>query len=277
MIEKFYWINTGYTHALERISKQNGAYKSIKFNAYVGLLKHTRLGYILFDTGYSPRFTEATKRFPYRLYRMAAPMFQKNEEILSNQLKKIGISPLDIQHLIISHLHADHVASVLDFPNAQLHAHSLTLKLFKEKNGLDAVRHGLLKQLLPIDFIEKTTCIDIVKGADNAFFKEQWDVFKDGSINAFLLPGHARGQIGIEFKINNETIFLVSDAAWHSESIINNILPSKATKLFFDSYSEYSETLKSLQKYHNKHKDIIMVPSHCEIAWQQLKELGYGL
>ena len=94
---------------------------------------------------------------------------------------------------------------------------------------------------------------------------------------AYLLPGHARGQIGIEFTVDNNQIFLVSDAAWHTESIEQNILPSKLTKIFFDSYDAFAETQKSLHNYHNSNKHIIMAPSHCEIAWHKLKQLGYGI
>lgn len=277
MIEKFYWINTGFTHALERISKQNGSLKQIKFNAYVGLFQHSKLGYILFDTGYSPRFTESTKKFPERLYRIAAPMFQKNEEILSNKLRNLGIDTDSIKHIIVSHLHADHVAGILDFPRATLYAHSLTLKLFKEKNRLRAVRHGLIKKLLPDNYDKSTICIDAESEYKHKFLNQKWDVFNDGSIMAYHLPGHARGQIGIEFTIDNNRIFLVSDAAWHTESIEHNILPSKITKIFFDSFSEYAETLKSLQNYYCNNKDIIMVPSHCDVAWGKLKQLGYGI
>ena len=66
---------------------------------------------LLFDCGYGASFYDATDRFPARAYRIATPMTLPPQERLTAQLNR----PPDL--VILSHMHGDHVAGLLDLPD----------------------------------------------------------------------------------------------------------------------------------------------------------------
>ena len=44
----------------------------------------------------------------------------EDHQELKNQLQSFGIKTNDINHIIISHFHADHIGGLQDFPNAKI-------------------------------------------------------------------------------------------------------------------------------------------------------------
>lgn len=58
----------GYCLAGEHHALRGGRRRQIRFYALWGLIEHPRHGLILYDAGYTPRFYEATARWPARLY-----------------------------------------------------------------------------------------------------------------------------------------------------------------------------------------------------------------
>jgi hypothetical protein len=53
---------------------RGASWKPAVFPALVALLEHPTKGLALFDTGYTARFTEATRTMPNRIYRWLTPM-----------------------------------------------------------------------------------------------------------------------------------------------------------------------------------------------------------
>ena len=76
----------------------------------------SQFGPMLFDTGYSQRFFDATRQFPYRLYRHATPVTLREDELAINQLSTLNLRPSDITRIFISHFHADHISALLSQP-----------------------------------------------------------------------------------------------------------------------------------------------------------------
>lgn len=102
----------------ECVVMRGGRWRSTLFPALCGLLAHPTRGWILFDTGYSSHFTQATAPFPERLYRWVTPLTLTPADTLLAQLARLGISADEIRYVIISHMHGDHIAGLKDFPNA---------------------------------------------------------------------------------------------------------------------------------------------------------------
>ncbi|MEI2826429.1 MAG: MBL fold metallo-hydrolase [Dermatophilaceae bacterium] len=94
--------------------------RPIDFPALVAVIEHPRTGIVLFDTGYTDRFDEQTRPFPQRFYRWLTPMRLAPEATVVAQLAARDISADDVEHVVVSHLHADHVAGLRDFPRARI-------------------------------------------------------------------------------------------------------------------------------------------------------------
>ena len=89
MIEKVDYFGCGYcTNDLKKVFKDFEK-TIVDFYAGVFLIKHRKMGYILYDTGYS---MEILKNNPkYFLYRFANPITLKREDMIDYQLKEKGI------------------------------------------------------------------------------------------------------------------------------------------------------------------------------------------
>lgn len=106
-------LHAGYCTSPEHIAIQGGRWRSIHFPAMFALFRHPKFGAMLFDTGYSYRFFDETKKFPKRFYRWITPVHLK-KDLVVNQLANFDLHPKDITHVFISHFHADHIGSLCD-------------------------------------------------------------------------------------------------------------------------------------------------------------------
>ena len=270
-------LHAGYCTAPEHIAIHGGRWRSIHFPAMFALLQHPRFGPMLFDTGYSYRFFDETKKLPNRFYRWMTPVTLHEENLVVNQLATFGIRPKDISHVFISHFHADHIASLLDLswsrfvymPHAFAHLRNL--------NESEGIKHAFMRGLIPSDFDERSQEVDMGKSIllseEYAPFKTGYDLLGDETIIGVELPGHALGQMGIFVRDENDKLyFFVADAAWLKQSIVENRPPHKIADLIFSDGKIYRETLGSLHTYYLTHPDTQVIPSHCDETISQFQK-----
>ena len=152
MVRSITFIEAGSTEQLEKfVNPETGKWKKIKFPATVAVIEHSKAGVILFDTGYSPRFHEKTKYFPEKIYALITPIKNSPESTAFSQLKKIGINPNDISHVVLSHFHADHISGAADFNKAKYIYSFHELNYFKSLSRIMQVKSGFIAGLLPDD------------------------------------------------------------------------------------------------------------------------------
>lgn len=272
-------FSAGYCSHPECITIKGGRWCLQKYPALCALIRHPEHGNILFDTGYSPRFFEETKKWPLWLYKKITPVQIPNEETLVYKLQKKGISPEDITYIVLSHFHADHIAGIKDFPNAKIMCSTVAFETVKNTKGITALRKGFLSGLLPDNFESRLIFLEDKKiiPLHNSMqpFVDGIDVFGDGGLTAVSLPGHAIGQFGLLFKDSGgRQVFLVADSCWSSRAYREYKLPSVITYLIHDKKSTYQETLSKLHRLYKQNKHIRIIPSHCQEIWQEL--LGGG-
>lgn len=268
---KLHLNHAGFCWAKENHAVRNGRNIKIKYHALWGLIQHPEMGYMLFDTGYTHRFFEATKRFPNKIYALATKVEIKKEDEVVWQLRNQGIAPDEVKHIFITHFHADHVGGLHDFPNATIYTSSKALNYTLKLPNWQAFSRGVLKNLIPENIRSRTVCIDErCVSFDDDIFGVKYDIFGDQSIYAVPLPGHAAGQIGLELCTDKRKYFLVADACWLKQSYIDMTLPNPIVKLFFDSWSDFKNSLKQVHLYHKSNPEVLIVPTHCAATTQAL-------
>jgi glyoxylase-like metal-dependent hydrolase (beta-lactamase superfamily II) len=267
-------LHAGYCTAPEHIAIHGGRWRKIHFPAMFVLFQHPRFGAMLFDTGYSYRFFDETKKFPARFYRWVTPVTLREEEIAINQLLTFDLRPSDISHVFISHFHADHVAALRDFPKARYVYLPHAFFTLQNQTQFQEARHAFLRGLIPSNFDSRSHTVNvstpILLSKEYAPFKTGYDLLGDESIIGVELPGHAAGQMGLFARDESgKLFFLVADAAWLKRSIVENRPPHKITDLFFPKPEIYRNTLNDLHSYYLTHPDTIIIPSHCEETIKQ--------
>ncbi len=266
-------MDTGYCQQLEMFSRKGGRMKNIPFHAIAGLIEHPVHGLLLFDTGYSQRFFEATSKLPYSLYGKITPVVSETHESISEQLGARGIKTTDIAGILISHFHADHIGGLRDFPHARLYCFESAYNHVKGKTGWAALREAYLPDLMPDDFEERVTFIDrrglVALPEAYAPYTEGYDLFADQSLYIVDLNGHAIGQFGVFLRDRDHgDVFLCADAAWSSEAYRGNLLPHPLARLIMADRQAYREHLHKLHVLFSQRPDMKIMPTHCGEVWQ---------
>lgn len=263
-------LEAGYCTQSEYISLR-GRHRTIKFPATFALIEHPRLGLMLFDTGYSLRFFEETRRFPYSLYAKATPAYLAEHETAEQRLRARGISPSDVRYVIISHFHADHVGGLRDFSQATFVYFREAYAAVRNRRGLRAVMAAFLPGHIPADFEARSQPVDASDlrplSADYAPFERGVDLFGDGRLLAVSLPGHAHGQMGLFLTTTDgQRYFLVADGCWHSRAYREHRLPHPLVRLFFADWSAYRHSFSRIHQFHLAHPHVHIIPTHCREA-----------
>jgi glyoxylase-like metal-dependent hydrolase (beta-lactamase superfamily II) len=218
-------------------------------------LVETRKGLYLWDTGYAERFRSATSVGVFRLYAWVTPIYFSQQESLLAQLQHIGVRASDIDTLVLSHFHADHVAGMRDFPQARLLGSATGWDAVRKLRGFAAVQQAFVPDLIPTDvearmqFIEGMPEIDLP--SELAPFTRGWDITGDREFIVVNLPGHVRGHIGAFVQTDAGWTLLASDAAWVADNYAQLRGPSELTFLIQHDRRAYYDTLRKLNVLHH--------------------------
>lgn len=246
---------------------RGGGLRPVVFPALSALIRHPSEGWILFDTGYDPRFLAVTERLPERAYRWLTPVRLAEDEAVVAQLAARGIAAGDVGHVVVSHFHADHVAGLHHFPTSRVHCARAGLDHVAGRGRLGALAAGMPKGLLPEGLARQARFFEDAPRralpAELAPFEDGADMLGDGSLLAVELPGHCPGHWGLVVRAEDGTHFLVGDAAWSSAAIRTNTPPPAAVASLLGDSRCGRETLGRLHDLGRRNPDVVLTPSHC--------------
>ena len=254
-------LDTGYCTARAGLIATGSGWHQERCHATAFLLRHPVHGVILFDTGYAPRLLDAFAAWPARLYRYATPTVIGTPVI--EHLRTAGIAPSDVSTIIVSHLHADHVAGLRDFPEARYVISHAALTLQRMVCGIGAVRRGVIQPLFPDDFADRAWVIREFSDAPIPVFGETHDLFGDGAIRLLPLPGHARGQLGALVQAEGGDVLLCADAAWSTRAWQEQRPPHWLTGAIQDDVPALHTTLHALRDFAAACPQVAILPTHC--------------
>ncbi len=261
-------FTTGFTPQPYGIVERGQRFGKIPIHATCALIEHPKHGLFLFDTGYSHKFSEATRKFPTSIYGRLTPLVHSPSLTIRAQLDKQNVAPEAIRGVIISHFHADHVAGLSDFGHSDFIASQLAWSTVAGRRGFSALRRGFLSSLIPTDFEERFRPIEHFHDPGIGPFEHCHDLFGDGSVRLIPIPGHARGQIGALVQTGpGKRVFLAADATWTSGSLRSNRMPHWLTYSFIDSIRDLRQSLDRLHTFSKQYPSIEIIPTHCpEVA-----------
>ena len=180
---QFKILKSGYYRKPDRNNIFSGKTSEKKYYASFALIFHPEMGNILFDTGFSRYFEDATIDYPYHLCSRYIDVELESENNILFQLSMFGINPDDVNYVIISHFHPEHIAGLKHFEKAKFICSSRAYSSVKNKKGLKAVFKGFIPDLLPQDFDERVVFADdYSKEVHLDCLGLCYDIFSDKSI-----------------------------------------------------------------------------------------------
>ncbi len=264
-----YILDTGYCLAWENQLLRGGRRRRVECHSLAVLLRHSDAGWLLWDTGYAQRMLEVTKRLPFLLYRYATPLYLKPELAVVEQLSRWKLASKDIRRVIISHFHADHIAGLLDFPDAEFMITRSAYQDVASRKGFNALRRAYIPNLMPCDFSERARLLEPFTGPSVPGLGPTYDVFGDGALVLVELPGHARGQTGLLAQTERGRILFAADGCWMRRSIRERRPPARITHLFVDDATAVRTTIQRLHDFSERYPEVTVIPSHCPEAYAE--------
>lgn len=202
-------------HAPEALLLKNGRWQDCAVPVRHLSFTHPRLGRCLVDTGYTSRLTRGPRSLPLRIY----------SALLRPRLQDPG-TPDAVDTILVTHLHADHVCGLKDFPNAQIYAAGSGLAAYAEKRGPHQLRHGVFAELLPDDLSARAIRFETLPQVQAPFgLGPAADICGDGSVLAVPLPGHMRGHTGILWPNRTRPLLYAADAEWLAAAVMQERTP----------------------------------------------------
>ncbi|OUR99551.1 hypothetical protein A9Q84_00595 [Halobacteriovorax marinus] len=173
-----------------------GVTKKLTNSCY--LIVHPK-GNLLWDTGLSDQLISSTEGVT-----VGAGMFHLQvKKTLISQLKKINLTPNDIDYVALSHLHFDHTGNLNLFKKA---------KVLIQREELKAAFSNKAKQY----HFDPSSYAEI----DRANFQEVeaiYDIFGDSSVVIHAAKGHTPGHQVLLVNLRNEGPIVLSGDLFHFE------------------------------------------------------------
>ncbi|MBF0267829.1 MAG: MBL fold metallo-hydrolase [Alphaproteobacteria bacterium] len=255
-------LKAGHCANLEVAARRCDGWRVTRFPASFGLIRPAQGGTILFDTGYSRHVARAMERFPFFLYASLLPITVGADAVVT--LEGMDICPNDVETIIISHFHPDHIGGLRDFPKARFICSKMAWEWVKGKSGIAALRRGFLPDLVPDDFEFRTTFVETLEAGEDSLFPNVRLLRAGGEdLRLISFPGHVPGQLGLE--VANETgqrILFAADAVWRHKSLFDGILPHPLAMRVHHDRKAYVENLYRLRAWAETTRDGVIVPTH---------------
>lgn len=234
--------NSAYVTAPERLVLRGGRWQGVRIPVRYGRFDHRIFGRCLIDTGYSERVTRGKRSFPLWLYSKVL-----NPKLTPQALP--GAEPR-VNCILLSHLHADHVSALRDYPEARIFADGASIEHFHSAGWLARTHKGCFQELLPDDLRERLLPFEALPRAIAPHgLGEAADVFGDASVLAVPLPGHMRGHTGFVFNHPVAPLLYAADADWLSRAILEDRSPGYPARLILDDPAAAAQTALRIRNF----------------------------
>ena len=152
-------------------------------------------GLVLVDTGFGLRDTmHPWRRLSPAATVMLLPRFDPERTML-RQLARLGLSPRDVRHIVMTHLDFDHAGGLADFPDATVHVTEVEADAARRRRSvLDRMRYR------PVQWGGTGRWRTYPERSGGRWFGFDAVTQLDGlppEILMVALPGHTRGHAGV--------------------------------------------------------------------------------
>lgn len=188
-------------------------------------------GLVLFDTGMHVDLQTSTDRIGADTAERIIPDFSPGEE-LTARLDQRGLRPGDIDRIVLSHLHFDHVGGNQEVPDARVVVQQAEWQAGHDQRLID---YGVYN---PDDYDH---------GHDVEEVEGEHDVFGDGRIVCLPTPGHTRGHQSLRVELDSGPVVLTGDCVYMESMLDAMQVPTMGSERAQAQHLESMRYLASLR------------------------------
>lgn len=172
---------------------------------------------------------------------------------IDQQLALLGIQTTDINTVILTHRHLDHIDGLKHFQ----HATTIIHRIENEKPS------GDLPHLYPKGF--KPTLVDLETPFHH--FPKSKTLTKTGDLHLIHTGGHTHGHCSVALQTDEGLVFFAGDISYDQAGLLNNIYAQADVnpKLTKETYKNVKATAKATK--------LIYLPSHDSEAGERLMKM----
>lgn len=205
-------------------------------------------GSILVDTGWDSAVrSHPIQAITFLMWFASKPILPAGEAV-DEQLAALGIAPRGLSMVLMTHMDIDHDSGlrlVKDAPHIMvspeeyqaLHSHQVRY-VRKPWEGITLERMPLAKDTA-------------------APFGKSWDIFRDGSVMAYLTPGHTQGSVSVLVSGTNGFALIVGDTGYNRRSWEDLRVPGPV----YDQ-KQMKESLAWVQKMRQDRRCLAVLAAH---------------
>lgn len=258
--------NSAHVKVPERFVLRSGAWAKVSLKVRYGYFEHPRFGPVLVDAGYGPRVTLGGERSQaLKAYAGILRPTLVDAQLPPEFLRKKGISPSDVQAIIVTHFHADHVAALKDFPRATFYADGNAWAQVRCGSAMKNIQHGIFRELMPDDFSSRLVSFERCPTRKlPSRLGLGHDIFGDGSVFAVPFFGHAVGHHCIYFAQSYQPLLYATDTQWLRRAVIEDRVPGFPASRASDNQAKTLASVRRLQEYYHSGGHFILChdPKH---------------
>ncbi len=175
---------------------------------YAWVIEHPE-GVIVVDTGETARTAERgylPQWHPY--YRFGVQLSVQPQEEIGPQLQALGIRPVDVRWVVLTHLHTDHAGGLYHFPKSQI---LVSAAEYRAARGLNGRINGYLNQHWPEWF--QPRLVDYAPQPIGAF-AHSMALTQAEDVYIVPTPGHTPGHQSVIVQTAAGTLFMAGDVAY---------------------------------------------------------------
>ena len=180
---------------------------------YAWAIEHAE-GVVIVDTGETSRVHQQGY-FPgwHPFYRRATHFSVHPDEEIGTQLRGLGISPRDVRHVVLTHLHTDHAGGLTHLTNARSWVAEQEIQ---RASGLGGKIQGYLPHRWPRWW--QPSFIRFDRGAFGPFEKHM-SLTKSGDVLIVPTPGHTPHHISVVV-CGSPSLFIAGDTSYNQQLLI---------------------------------------------------------
>jgi N-acyl homoserine lactone hydrolase len=175
-------------------------------------------GLIVVDTGETARTAEKGY-FPawHPYFRLGVREWVAPEEEIGPQLQRLGLSPADVRHVVLTHLHTDHAGGLAHFPDSEL---LVSRRELHDASGALGRARGYLPNRWPHWF--SPAPVELTDGALGPI-RGTRSLTAAGDVMLLATPGHTPGHMSVAVDLDDRLVVLAGDASYTQQLMLDGV------------------------------------------------------